>query len=118
MGWSVGFDSHWNRDIGYGVIAYCDHPKCDKVIDRGLAYVCGGGPYGESSIEGGRDGCGLYFCYEHLRYNNYCPKCARYDKKPYKPKSEHPDWIYWKMTDPSWAEWRKEKGILMPEIMS
>jgi len=46
MGWSIGFDSSWNRDIGYGVPAYCDHPKCSKKIDRGLSYVCGGEPYG------------------------------------------------------------------------
>ena len=40
MGWSLGFDDKWNRDIGYGVPAYCDHPKCSVEIDRGLAYVC------------------------------------------------------------------------------
>lgn len=43
MGWSIGFDSNWNRDIGYGVPAFCDHPGCTAEIDRGLAYVCGGG---------------------------------------------------------------------------
>jgi len=52
MGWSIGFDSRWNRDIGYGVPAYCDHPKCNEEIDRGLAYVCcGEQPYG------GEHGC-------------------------------------------------------------
>ena len=60
MGWSIGFDSNWNRDIGYGVPAVCDHPKCNAEIHRGLAYVCGGQPYG------GEKGCGLFFCYEHL----------------------------------------------------
>ena len=30
MGWSIGYDNNWNRDIGYGVPAFCDHPKCDK----------------------------------------------------------------------------------------
>ena len=108
MGWSIGYDNHWRRDIGYGVPAYCDHPKCNAEIDRGLAYVCGGGPYGENEK---RDGCGLYFCYKHLNLENYCPKCARYDKKPYKPKTEHPEWIKFKATDPSWAEWRKENQI-------
>ena len=37
MSWAVGFDSQWDRDIGYGVPAYCDHPGCGKEIDRGLA---------------------------------------------------------------------------------
>ncbi|HEV7521417.1 MAG TPA: hypothetical protein VGP89_09990, partial [Candidatus Angelobacter sp.] len=63
MGWSLGFDSNWQRDIGYGVPAYCDHPKCNKKIDRGLSYVCGGEPYG------GELGCGLYFCSEHLGWS-------------------------------------------------
>lgn len=115
MGWSIGFDSHWQRDIGYGVVAYCDHPKCTKEIDRGLAYVCGGGPYGKSNDPYKKDGCGLYFCSAHLTYDNRCPKCARYEKKPYKPKPEHPDWIKWKMTDPSWAEWRKENNLTPPQ---
>ena len=56
MSWSIGFDSNWNRDIGYGVPAYCDNPKCNKEIDRGLSYVCGGEAFG------GEKGCGLYFC--------------------------------------------------------
>lgn len=60
MGWSLGYDDKWKRDIGYGVQAQCDHPECNKEIDRGLGHVCGNGePYG------GDDGCGLYFCGEH-----------------------------------------------------
>lgn len=30
MSWVIGFDSNWNRDIGYGVLAFCDHPGCKK----------------------------------------------------------------------------------------
>ena len=60
MSWAIGFDSRWNRDIGYGVPATCDFPGCGVDIDRGLAFVCGGEPYG------GEDGCGLYFCASHL----------------------------------------------------
>jgi hypothetical protein len=44
MGWSIGYDENWKRDIGYGVPAVCDHPKCNKIINRGLSYVCGGEP--------------------------------------------------------------------------
>jgi len=109
MGWSIGWDENWKRDIGYSIPAYCDHPKCNKDINRGIAYVCGGEPYG------GDVGCGLYFCSEHLSFSRskeapqLCPRCNAY-KPPYKKiKPEHPDWIKFKMTDPSWAEWRKLK---------
>jgi hypothetical protein len=112
MGWSIGYDSTWKRDIGYGVPAFCDHPKCHAEIDRGLAYVCGGEPYG------GEAGCGLYFCEKHLssrvrrcadgRFVQLCPKCARYDTKPYRAKPDHPQWTNHKATHPSWAEWRAE----------
>lgn len=98
MGWSIGYDSNWGRDIGYGVPAYCDHPGCRMVIDRGLSYVCGGEPYG------GEDGCGLYFCEKHGGGGS-CARCSKV-KEPFTPKRDHPKWIKFKMTDPSWAKWR------------
>lgn len=110
MGWSIGFDTNWNRDIGYGVPAYCDSPKCRRKIDRGLAYVCGGEPYG------GEYGCGLYFCGKHLFYRNprgsgrsvqNCKRCVNH-KPPYEAKLDHKEWIKWKLKDDSWAKWRKE----------
>lgn len=113
MGWSVGYDSTWQRDIGYGVPSICDSPKCTEKIDRGLSYVCGSEPYG------GDYGCGLYFCSTHLsgwRPDGdgsgviVCTRCANY-KKPYKAKPDTQEWIDWKMTDESWAEWRKAEGI-------
>lgn len=92
MGWSLGYDSNWNRDIGYGVPCVCDHPQCDKKIDRGIAYVCGGEPYG------GDRGCGLYFCSEHLDYCNLCSRCRRSNKKgPYDPKPDVVRWIKHKL---------------------
>lgn len=104
MGWAVGFDDHWHRDIGYGVPAFCDHPRCHAEIDRGLAYVCGGEPYG------GERGCGLYFCGEHLAaYAPLCSRC-RNRKPPFAAKADHPLWIAHKATDPSWAAWREEQG--------
>lgn len=104
MGWSIGFDTNWNRDIGYGVPAYCDHPKCNEVIDRGLGYVCGGDPYG------GEKGCGLFFCSRHSRPgpDQLCMRC-RWGRAPYPAKADHPDWIKHKATHPSWAQWRKEQ---------
>lgn len=106
MGWSIGFDTNWNRDIGYGVPAVCDHPTCNKEINRGISYVCGGEPYG------GEHGCGLFFCGKHLYFGRskispqLCPKCFRYDHKPYKPKPDVKEWVEHKMTHPSWKEWR------------
>ena len=105
MGWSHGV--HEGRDIGYGVPAICDHPACDTRIDRGLAYVCGGEPYG------GERGCGLFFCYEHLHYANrlpmqLCRACLPRRHKMFTPKPDVREWIEWKLKDTSWATWRKE----------
>lgn len=96
MGWEIGYDTRWNRDIGYGVPTYCDEPNCYQVIDRGLSYVCcNQEPYG------GEDGCGLYFCEKHLG----SPPCGHED---YTAKPDHADWIRHKLTDASWREWRDE----------
>lgn len=107
MGWSCGWDSNWNRDIGYGVPALCDHPRCNAKIDRGLSYVCcGQEPYGGYGEPGG--GCGLYFCGEHGGADGKCPRC-RNRKPPYKnPKPDVKEWLEWKLTDESWAEWRAD----------
>lgn len=103
MSWAIAFDSRWNRDIGYGVPAYCDHPQCWAEIDRGLGYVCGGEPYG------GEHGCGLFFCGHHsMDPHNRCPRC-RNSRPPYKAKADHPTWTRHKETDPSWAEWRAKR---------
>jgi hypothetical protein len=110
VSWAVGFDSRWNRDIGYGVPAMCDFPRCTETIDRGLAHVCGGEAYG------GEHGCGLYFCEDHLwwsvkgRMPQRCSRCVNY-RPPFTPKPDLQEWTDWKMTDPSWAEWRKKEGI-------
>jgi len=112
MGYEIGFDSDWNRDIGYGVPATCDHPGCLKKIDRGLSYVCGGDAYG------GVFGCGLFFCSEHLNYYGkkqlkgiitvpLCYRCGHY-KQPYKPTADLSEWLTFKLKDKSWALWRKK----------
>lgn len=108
MGWSIGFDEKWQRDIGYGVPAWCDFPGCNEEIDRGLSYVCC------SQEPHGGDGCGLYFCEKHHPYfrgdnDAMCSRCFNY-RPPFKPKPEHPRWLEFKATDDSWAEWRKEQA--------
>ena len=100
MGWGIGFDANWQRDIGYGVPAMCDSPHCNMLIHRGLSYVCGGEPYG------GDKGCGLYFCEKHHLYNGgLCTRCHNH-RLPYDPKPDLASWVNHKATDPSWAEWR------------
>lgn len=110
MGWSIGYDSNWKRDIGYGVPAICDHPGCDKEIDRGLSYVCGGEPYG------GEHGCGLYFCGEHMHYHTFedgetqqaCERCCTEELQPFEPKPDVLRWVEWKLKHESWQQWRDE----------
>jgi len=105
MGWSIGFDVKWGRDIGYGVPAICDHPGCNKEIDRGLSYVCGGRPYG------GEKGCGLFFCEDHRYYSKHdddpemCQRCCD-DEQPFEPKPDVVEWVNHKLVDPSWEQWR------------
>ena len=104
MGWSIGYDSRLNRDVGYGVPATCDHPGCKRKIDRGLAYVCGGEPYG------GDEGCGLHFCGNHLwtgKERQVCQQC-RDGKEAFPPKPDRPDWIRHKLKHSSWKAWRGE----------
>lgn len=109
MGWSLGYDDTWRRDIGYGVPAYCDHPGCTAEIHRGLAYVCcGSEPYG------GEHGCGRYFCpaHEAVVYDEDEdgeegdePRCGHRDQEHISP--DHPEWVLHKLTDSSWEPWRR-----------
>jgi hypothetical protein len=111
VGWSIGYDDNWSRDIGYGVPCKCDHPDCDADIDRGLAHVCcGQQPYG------GEDGCGLYFCGAHLvHYRDddgawspaMCERCAK-DEAPFSAKPDAAEWIKYKLTCETWQQWRDE----------
>lgn len=109
MGWEVGYDNNWERDIGYGVPSICDHPDCNEEIDRGLSYVCGSEPYG------GDHGCGLFFCSNHLRMAGekrdnvlLCSKCYHGKCSTYVPKPDSKKWLHWKLTDESWKQWRDE----------
>lgn len=113
MGWSIGHDSRWGkfgRDIGYGVPAVCDHPGCDKAINRGLSHVCGTDP------RGGEHGCGLYFCGDHLHFEDrddecpqLCERCAS-EAGCFDPKPDTAEWVEWKLSDESWAQWRSENA--------
>jgi hypothetical protein len=115
MGWSIGYDSSWKRDIGYGVPAVCDHPDCNEEIDRGLSYVCGGQPYG------GDRGCGLYFCGNHLHYaerlpGHFCTRCHPRRRTPFEAKPDVAEWINHKLTDESWQQWRDANPSEVAEL--
>lgn len=119
MGWSVGYDEKWRRDIGYGVPATCDYPGCGAEIDRGLAHVCGGDPYG------GEHGCGLFFCREHLTYAGdrrdnvqLCSRCYSNRAAKFDPTPDRPEWVQHKLTDPSWEVWRKRNPAEVRRLKS
>ena len=106
--WAIGYDEHWNRDIGFDVTANCDHPDCKNTIDRGINHVCGSEPYG------GDTGCGLYFCADHLETRTVsdeegptalCAQCAS-GKEPFEPTPDSKEWVEYKQTSHYWAGWR------------
>ena len=94
MGWSIGYDERWKRDVGYGVPSICDQPGCGMEIDRGLGYVCGGEPFG------GESGCGLFFCDRHGAFHCH--------HGTLKPTPDTPLWTEHKLTHESWQKWRGE----------
>lgn len=99
MGWAVGWDSGTRRFRGYGVPTVCEEPTCNKEIDRGLAYSCGG-----------LDGCGRFFCEGHLFWTEdaeevMCERCL-YNDPPFELKPESQRWLRHVLTDESWEMWR------------
>jgi len=109
MSWAVGFDSNWQRDIGYGVPAICDQPGCGAEIDRGLSYVCGDEPFG------GEHGCGLYFCGVHRGFDE-CDHVFK-DDPAYEPSPDTEQWIHHKLTHPSWQQWREENPAVAASLL-
>ena len=102
MSWAVGFDSDWNRDVGYGVPAICDFPGCETEINRGLSFVCGAEPFG------GEHGCGLYFCSQHqMDAQQRCERCSS-GGQPFVKTPDVRQWIEHKLSDESWRQWRDE----------
>ncbi len=77
------------RHLGYAVPCLCDHPGCEKRIDRGLAFLCG-----EEPGDGGGVGCGRYFCESHRsgyrRGVRICSRCEHY-RSPWPMKPDLPD---------------------------
>lgn len=114
MGWSIGYDENWERDIGYGVPATCDHPGCIEEITRGLSHVCG-----HQEPYGGEDGCGLYFCHAHGG-GTLCSHCAEQAGAqtlcPHLPSPDVTEWIEHKLNDPTWQEWRDKSPAEVSDL--
>lgn len=99
-------DSGVTRWAGYGVPAICDYPNCDVEIDRGLGYKCEQRyDEDETGNETEEEGCGLYFCGEHLLVG--CPP----EHDDFTPKPDTPEWERWMLTDKSWEQWRQEHPL-------
>jgi hypothetical protein len=106
MGYGVYDEGH--RWAGYMVPAECDFPDCPEMIDRGLGYKCEMHGYWEDDdtfIE--LDGCGLFFCTDHAwDYESH---------DAIEPKGDHPKWLWWILSSPSWKQWREESPKLAAE---
>lgn len=80
MGYGT-YERHDGRMGGYNVQAVCDLPGCDKVIDRGMSYLCGSAPDWD-----GEWSCGGCFCSDHLHMSHtddggqLCPNCSEAQK--------------------------------------
>lgn len=75
MGWSFCGKNHYTgEEMGYGVEGVCAHPECSKVIDHGLARLCG-------DMHADGQSCNRYFCGRHLSVSPqrcdvcYPPEC-------------------------------------------
>ncbi len=129
MGYAV-YEIGNGRWGGYGVPAHCEYPTCRRVIDRGMAYACGGEPFSEV-------GCDRYFCGKHREYNSFdeegqptqcvheeecdcrtvevCERCAK-GEPPFDYKPEHKTWLKHLLKHESWQQWRKENPNKVKEL--
>ncbi len=116
MGWAFCGDVD-GRPVGYGVVAKCDFPGCEEMIDRGLAYLCG------EMHDPTEWGCGKYFCGKHREQAVH--KCefpreeGAEDEQPCKP-GEH-KWTGKQMGGPpdaaesyEWVEYCDVCGVENP----
>jgi len=60
-GWATcGWNGKLRVHMGYAEVGPCMMDECEKIVDHGLSYVCGG------EHRGGKLGCGRYVCESHL----------------------------------------------------
>lgn len=110
MGYAVYEDIwHFGRWAGYAVPAECDFPGCTEMIDRGMGYQCEEhwtilevieGDEVVDEVDFKQEGCYLYFCGEHLT--------SVQEHDTIEPKPDHPQWLWWILSAPSWGQWRED----------
>lgn len=65
-----GANPNTGKEMGYGVEGMCSEKDCQLIITHGISSVCGG------EHLGGVDGCGDYFCGNHLFFpGQLCGSC-------------------------------------------
>lgn len=130
MSWVIGFSENQNRDVGYGILAICDHPECTAEIDRGLAYIC-------CEDINHNACCGAFYCAEHRENYVYGDEIddmedeelealnidvesqevfdavengdiVRCRHEPIQPNKENAAWLEHVLKDESWSQWREE----------
>lgn len=122
--------SVWDRFWWYGVPAICEHPDCNKEIDRWMSYACWWEPFSEHW-------CDRYFCEKHLGSKyikedwsecnceddckcesvDLCERC-RDNKDPFPYKPEHKRWIKHILKDESWEERRNDNPKKIKEFLN
>lgn len=69
MGYASYIDEKGRRG-GYAEQGVCDYPGCGAITHRGVGNRCG--------AAGCRfDGCGDYFCDDHIYLNGLCHECDK-----------------------------------------
>lgn len=130
MSWAIGFNKEQDRDVGYSVIAICDHPGCTAEITRGIGYVC-------CENINHRVSCGAFLCEEHRENYVYGDEVEDLDPEDLEAlnidvddpevqeaiedgeivackhehiedKKEHAGWLDHCLTDATWETWRQE----------
>lgn len=116
MGYAVYMDADARdagvtRWAGYGVPGICDYPTCSREINRGLGFKCERRYVeGDGGEELEVEGCGLYFCLDHLPAG--CPD----GHDTFTPKPDTAEWVQWMLTDESWETWRQENPETVAQL--
>lgn len=103
------------RWAGYMVPGICDHLDCSNplALGRGLDNKCET-DYDEDDNGNGivAEGCGLFFCGEHLGVS--CTKAHL----AFRPKPDTVEWEGHILSDDSWAKWREEHKTRVAEMLA
>jgi len=126
--WYSVYEIWNNRFWGYWVSTICEHPDCNKEIDRWMSYACWWEPFSEKW-------CDRYFCEKHTNYVEFdsmwdmikeeskedkqgnecyplCERCAK-NEEPFNYKPESKEWLEHIISDESWEIWREKNPKIL-----